>query len=46
MEPDEREYFLSRKNLRERTVENYRVYEEEIAHERTEIRGYADTGSH
>lgn len=33
MTPEEREYFLPNKNLRERAIENYREYEEELKHE-------------
>ena len=33
MTSEEREYFSSRKSLRERLKDNYREYEEELIHE-------------
>lgn len=46
MTSEEREYFTSRKSLRERLRDHFREYEEELEHERIEIRGYADPGNH
>lgn len=34
---DEREYFVSRKSLLQRTAENYNEYEEELEYVRNEI---------
>ena len=42
MTSEEREYFTSRKSLCERLRDHYREYEEELEHERIEIRGYGN----